>query len=159
MTRADSPSPFGPWTDAQFDAMSWHDNHVHALRLVEGVHGAGELVLDIDHIVEWIGSADGTTFRIVPASLRFTDVTHLRIALDYASAPAAMAPFSIHAIERRREPRDRYEALLWKIVLNWPAGELAFEARGFEQLARGRAVVSTRQHLLPTERGEVDSRS
>jgi len=42
---------------------------------------------------------------------------------------------------------------------DWPAGDLAFEARGFEQLARGRAVVGTRQHLLCAERAEVDGRS
>jgi hypothetical protein len=24
------------WTDADFERMSWHDNHVHAIRFVEG---------------------------------------------------------------------------------------------------------------------------
>ena len=26
------------WTQQQFDEMSWHDNHVHAIRLEEGEH-------------------------------------------------------------------------------------------------------------------------
>jgi len=44
----------GPWSESQFAEMSWHDNHVHALRVVEGAHGAGDLVLDIDYILEWL---------------------------------------------------------------------------------------------------------
>jgi hypothetical protein len=31
------------WTQEAFDSMSWHDNHVHGLRVVEGEHGAGEM--------------------------------------------------------------------------------------------------------------------
>src|SRR3954447_15608689 len=96
------------WTQDQFDEMSWHDNHVHALRIVAGQHGAGELVLDIDYIAEWLRNGDEFRFRLVPAALRFTDVTNLRLSLDYASPSAAMGPFSIHAIERRMEQRERY---------------------------------------------------
>src|SRR5262245_20244864 len=37
------------WTDADFGDLSWHDCSVHALRIVEGPHGAGELILDLDY--------------------------------------------------------------------------------------------------------------
>ncbi|MBD5804070.1 hypothetical protein AZOA_35130 [Azoarcus sp. Aa7] len=141
------------WTDRQFDEMSWHDNHVHALRVVEGAYGAGELVLDLDYIVEWICDAEGCSFRIVPATLSFLEVTNLRLSLDYASASAAMGPFSIHAIERRDEPRERYVAQVWKIAINWPKGEIEFEAKGFVQRATGEPVVSAAQCLRPEERG------
>ena len=141
------------WTDRQFDEMSWHDNHVHALRIVEGAYGAGELVLDLDYIVEWLCDAGGCSFRIVPAALRFLEVTNLRLSLDYASASAAMGPFSIRAIERRDEPRERYVAQVWKIAINWPKGEIEFEAQGFVQRATGAPVVSTAQCLRPEERG------
>jgi hypothetical protein len=40
------------WTHETFDSMSWHDNHVHSLRIVEGEHGAGELRLDLDYITD-----------------------------------------------------------------------------------------------------------
>jgi hypothetical protein len=50
--------------------MMWHHNSVHAFRVVEGKDGAGELVLDIDHIVEWIESEKGYKFRVAPADLR-----------------------------------------------------------------------------------------
>ena len=140
------------WTHEQFDEMSWHDNHVHALRILPGAHGAGELVLDIDYIAEWIRQADGIRFRLVPAMLRFTEVTHLRISLDYAASSAALGPFSIHAIERRAEQRERHVAQVWRIQVNWPVGEISFEASGYEQKATGTAVVSSQQVLSPAER-------
>ena len=72
------------WTDADFERMSWHDNHVHAIRFVEGQNGEGELVLDIDYILEW-QKADGAAFlfRVQPATLVFHGV------MLATSAPAA----------------------------------------------------------------------
>jgi hypothetical protein len=140
------------WSDSQFNEMSWHDNHVHALRIVEGVHGAGQLVLDLDYILEWMKcEGDGCGFRIVPANLTFKEVTSLRISLDYATPTAALGPFSIHAIERRTERRDRYDAQLWKILVNWPVGEISFEAIGFEQISTGDPVLSSAMHLPPRD--------
>jgi hypothetical protein len=132
--------------------MSWHDNYVHALRIVQGGHGAGELVLDLDYILEWIKGAEGMRFRILPVHLRFIEVKALRITLDYASPSAAMGPFSMHAIERRTQARDRYAAQLWKILVSWPVGEITFEASSYEQRGWGRQVLSHLQHLLPQER-------
>ena len=144
------------WTDRLFDQMSWHDNHVHALRIVEGVHGMGELILDLDYILEWICNAEGAKFRLVPVTLRFLEVTDLRISLDYATPTAALGPFSIHGIERRNEPRERYIAQIWKILINWPQGEIMFEAQGFEQRAWGAAVLSESLYLRPEERKRND---
>jgi hypothetical protein len=76
------------WTHEQFDEMSWHDNHVHSLRVLEGENGAGELLLDLDYILEWLKCTDSMRFDLVPATLRFTGVTNLRIFLDYASPSA-----------------------------------------------------------------------
>jgi len=141
------------WSEKQFDEMSWHDNHVHALRIVEGVHGAGELVLDLDYILEWVKcEGNSCEFRIVPATLTFKDVTNLRVSLDYATPTPALGPFSIHALERRTERRERYDALLWKILVNWPVGEISFEASGFEQHATGDPVLSAAMHLDASER-------
>ena len=141
------------WTHEQFDSMSWHDNHVHALRIVEGLHGAGELLLDIDYISEWLPAEGGACrFRIVPSVLRFQDVTNLRISLDYAATTAALGPFSLHTIERRIESRPRYEAQIWTLRINWPVGEISFEASGYEQRSTGAAVLSSAQRLQSSER-------
>jgi hypothetical protein len=141
------------WTDAQFEAMTWHDNHVHALRIVPTEHGTGMLILDIDHILEWLGKEGcGFRFRIARADLTFRGVTSLKIAIDYASASAAMGPFSIHGIERRSEPRDRYTATIWTLQLNWPVGQISFEATGYEQRLIGKPIVADRQWLNEQER-------
>ena len=94
-------------TGDRFDAMSWHDNYVHALRIVEGDWGTGKLILDIDHILEWRKTADGMRFLIVAAVLTFHDVLNLRLSLDYKSVTAALGPFSLNAIVRRNEIRER----------------------------------------------------
>lgn len=146
------------WTDTNFDEMSWHDNHVHGLRFVEGEQGSGELILDLDYIAEWIPDAcpaQSWQFRLLPVHLRFTQVWHLRISLDYQSPGAAMGPFSIDGVERQFEARGPYTAQLWRIGVNWPAGEITFEASGFEQRGWGRSLVRDRQHLLPDEREAV----
>lgn len=141
------------WTHERFEELSWHDNHVHAMRITEGRHGAGALILDLDFILEWMKSPGGQfQFRLAPALLRFVEVTNLRISLDYATPTAALGPFSIHAIERTLEKRERYEAQLWTIDVNWPAGEIVFEANGFEQQLYGVPVISNEQCLKPHER-------
>jgi len=145
------------WTHQDFESMSWHDNHVHALRIVAGEHGSGELQLDLDYIAEWLLCArNSAQFRIVPATLRFLGVIDLRINLDYAAASAALGPFSLHAIERRIESRPGHDAQIWTLLINWPTGEITFEASGYEQRATGPAVITSSQHLQPNERPADD---
>ena len=141
------------WTDADFERMSWHDNHVHAIRCVEGENGEGELVLDIDHILEWLkGDESGLLFRVQPATLVFHGVIFPRIAIDYAAATAAFGPFMIDGIERRVEKRQHYEAQVWRLPISWPGGQIEFEARGFTQMAEAPPLVTSSQQLTPTER-------
>lgn len=136
------------WTDQQFDEMSWHDNHVHGLRIVEGIHGAGQLILDLDYILGWEkGEAGEFQFRILPVILTFNGVFGLRLSLDYATPTAAFGPFSIASIERSVESRPRYDAKLWRILINWPVGEISFEAEGYEQRGSGDGIISGDQHL------------
>jgi hypothetical protein len=83
------------WTDAQFDEMSWHDNPVHGLRIVEGPYEAGELILDLDYILEWIKDEEGFRFRTPPTHLRFREGTNLRMShglCDPDGRPGAVFP-------------------------------------------------------------------
>jgi hypothetical protein len=86
------------WTDADFADLSWHDCSVHALRIVEGLHGDGALILDFDYILQWLPSGGRYQFSIAPAELRFNEVTHLRMSIDYAAASAAFTPFTLDGI-------------------------------------------------------------
>src|ERR1700732_1231921 len=88
-------------THADFDEMSWHDNHVHGLQIGAGENGSGELILGINCLVGWLNPTEGVfQFRIAPAILTFAQVTDLRLDVDYASASAAFGPFSTGGIER-----------------------------------------------------------
>jgi hypothetical protein len=140
------------WTHRQFEEMSWHDNYVHAIRVVEGEFGSGELVLDLDYILEWLPAGEGCRFRILPVDLRFLEVTRLRIALDYATPTAGLVPFALDRIERLSEQRDRYVAQVWKLIVSWPEGEISFEANGFEQRGVAAPIESRGQYLSPKER-------
>ena len=150
-------APQTTWTDEDFDALSWHDNHVYGLSVSEGQYGSGELTLDLDYILEWMKSTSGDIqFRIAPASLTFHEVTDLKVSLDYRTVSAAMGPFSIAAIERRFETRKRYTATLWTISINWPKGEISFEATGFTQTLRGSPIIKDQQSLAYAERQRSD---
>ena len=111
----------------------WHDNSVYGLRLVIGDHERGDwrsdLVLDIDHIVEWVYAADRRPrFRVAPATLVFHDVTDLQIAVDCGDTGGQVA---LHALSIDRVVRARIldqkvcfdrPYYRWRIEFNWPAG-------------------------------------
>jgi hypothetical protein len=140
------------WSTEDFPSMSWHDCHVHGLRVLQGEHGTGELELDIDYIAEWRCNRPAVSFVLVPSTLRFHEVCGLRVTLDWLAPSAAMGPFSLSGIERRFEERPAYTATLWRLAVTWPAGVIEFEARGFTQKPWGREVVSRDQVLARSER-------
>jgi hypothetical protein len=135
-------------TDNDFDRMTWHDNTLYGLRFDIGDTQRNQwhsnLVLDLDHIVEWVRDADGDVrFRVVPATLVFHDVTDLRIDIDFADSACrtAINEPSIDGITRQ-PVSDRKICLdrayyRWRIAFNWPrGGEIAFGASGFTQTWR-----------------------
>lgn len=138
------------WTDADFPNLSWHDNSVHSLGIVEGQDGAGELVLDIDHILEWIKAEGRYEFRVAPAELRFCDVTDLRMTMDYSAASAAFTPFTLDRIQVEEVEAGRSNR--WTLKVNWPVGEVVFSSAGFVQRLTGEPVVSRFQSLEPSQR-------
>jgi hypothetical protein len=133
------------WTDADLPSLSWHDNCVHGLRVVEGKGGDGELVLDIDHIVEWIESDESFHFRVAPAELRFRNVSDLRITLDSPATSATLAPFTLDRV-------DVDESNHWTLKVNWPVGEISFSSAGFTQHLTGEPVISAAQAPDPAHR-------
>jgi hypothetical protein len=141
-------------TEADFDSTSWHDNHIHAFRFIEGKEGAGDLAIDLDHIVEWLKSEDGGfQFKVAPSTLTFHEVMFPRITIDFRAASAAFGPIMISGIERRTVQKPHYLATIWKIPFTFPPGEMEFEARGFTQKTVGAPVLTKSQSLSPAERG------
>ena len=141
-----------------FEEFSWHDNAVHGLRVVEGPDGcSGELVLDIDYIVEWLPpeeTGSKFTFRIAPADLTFHEVTNLVASIDYASSTSALVPMSIHQIHRDiiTYPNGA-TSFAWKVEMNWPPNNfISFQSPGFTQMLRADPVASSAQRLSPEQR-------
>ena len=137
-----------------FDAYSWHDNHVHAFRIREGAHGTGEHVLDLDYILEWLSVPEGPfRFRVAPATLTFHGVVALRLSLDYAILSAGMTPFSIQGIEREVHLYDNgLSSFRWRIPINWPEGEITFIASGFTQVLRAAPLEYPDACITPAAR-------
>ena len=145
------------WDESQFDEMSWHDNHVHALRIRKGRHGYdGELELDIDYILDWLRPSESTfAFRVAPATLTFIDVLDLRIEIDYAAFSYATTPFSIAAITR--QAATSHGGTRWTLELNAPNGAISFLASGFRQVLRAQPIVTSSQSLTEQERAGPSS--
>ena len=136
--------------------MSWHDNHVHGIRVETATeeHGTGVLSLDLDYILEWLPPVEGKfSFRMAPATLTFFEVFGLKIDVDWVAAQAGVTPFSIGEISRERiEYQTGYVRWRYRIGINWPIGAITFEAQGFQQELRGEPVLSASQCLTKEQR-------
>lgn len=146
----------GPWTTDDFDALAWHDVHVHGLRLTafDESRGSADLVFDIDYILKCEQSDhDGFRFTLCPAELVFHGTFGLQVNLDYAASSAGMCPFSIDTIEREAIALPGGgQTFRWHIPVNWPVGFLRFEAPGFMLTLTGTPVIDSGQFLSPQQR-------
>ena len=73
------------WTGADFDAMDWHDNAIHAIAPQPAPGYPGRLLLDLDYIVEWVAPESPATtlsFWICPATLVFDPASNLTADID-----------------------------------------------------------------------------
>jgi hypothetical protein len=142
------------WTTEHFEEMSWHDNHVHGVAITAGEHGTGELILDLDYILDWLPPIeDRYSFRVAPATLTFHSVSDLTLGLNYGSVGAALSPFSLQSIGREAHVfPNGYSTFRWRLAINWPEGEITFIASGFTQVLRAAPVVSANQCLAALER-------
>ena len=148
-----------------FEGLSWHDDTLYGLRLEMGDPERNtwhsDLVLDIDHIVEWVCDAGGgCRFRVAPATLTFHDVTDLGIAANWGDSgcQVALSPLAIDGIVRDRV-RDQKICLdrpyyRWRIAFTWPKdAAISFGASGFTQILRAEPVLRDEQRLSSAERG------
>lgn len=151
-------------THQQFDDLSFHDNLIYGVRFDIGDPDRGtwhsDLVLDIDHITEWVceGERDNRTFRfrVAPATLTFHNVTDLviNIAFGDTGLQTNLNEASIDRVERTLQPEAEQKICLdqpywrWCIALNWPkGGEITFGASGFELDLRAEPTLTDQQRL------------
>ncbi len=143
------------WHTEDFESLSWHDVHVHGIRLAcfDETEGTADLQLDIDYILKWERRDEFVLFTVCPAELTFHDTFRLKFALDYATPTAGMCPFSIHDIRRETlEVAAGCKSFRWCIQINWPHGSLELEASGFTLRLVGTPVTQASQCLLSDRR-------
>jgi len=138
---------------------SWHDNLIYGIHLQGADPDRGiwrsDLVLDIDHIVEWICGEDRqVSFLVAPATLVFHDVSDLRIDVDFGSSGHSMTINELSVAQIVREPAERMAAagapphFAWRIELNLPQGsEICFGASGYTQTLRSEPKLTEEQRL------------
>jgi hypothetical protein len=120
------------WTDADFDAMNWHDNAIHAVALEPAPDHPGRLLLDLDYIVEWVApEAPATTlsFWICPATLVFDRAWDLTTDIDLRGWSFQL---SLDAITRSGPDERGFSD--W--TLSGDNFTIALSARGFTQYLR-----------------------
>lgn len=151
-------------SEADFERLSWHDDTLYGLRFEVGDPERNawhsDLVLDLDHIVEWLcDEAGGARFRVAPATLTFHHVTDLKVAVDWGDSGCQTALHEVSIDALNREPVKDQKICLdrpyyrWRIALNWPkGGEIAFGASGFTQSLRAEPLLRDQQKLSPKDR-------
>jgi len=137
------------WTDADFDAMGWHDNAVHAIALEPAPDDPGSLLLDIDYIVEWEPCAvpQGLlSFWICPATLIFHQAWDLITDINLQGWSFQLCIGSLE-----RSGPDQHGYFDW--VLAGDLFSMKFQARGFTQYLRQAPIYTSSQRLSLHERG------
>ena len=150
--------------DDASDLPSWHDNLIYGLHLRSADPERGvwrsDLLLDIDHIVEWVCGADNRCqFRVAPATLAFHDVTNLKISIDSEDGRYRQNINELSIAHIQRMPTDAFAEghprpyFEWSIVLNLPqGGEITFGASGYSQILRAEPKLVSEQRLVADDR-------
>jgi hypothetical protein len=141
------------WTEADFEAMGWHDSQIHALAFLPDEF---EIVFDIDYILHWVHpKPDETYFKfwVAPATLVFENIYDLE--LDISSYKGNLEIDKIRR-EDERVPRnaqyiDKENEWLWCIECQ--EGEIRFRSVGYKQYIRTNPQFSTQQTLELKSRG------
>ena len=143
--------------EVPLDTRNWHDNAVHGLsfRNPSEVAGTSTLVLDIDHILEWIQVGRSFEFIVVPALLRFHGCFKFKMTVDYSNGPIAVEAFSIDGIERTIAHTQYGECTTYRIPINSPSGVIEFEATSWSLEYTGEPVRSS-QMSLPRQDSQLD---
>jgi hypothetical protein len=128
-------------TEVDFDELSWHDALIRRIEFrtpdFEFGDDTADLGLGLDTITNRMCTPDGTgSLEYSPATLVFHSVTDLSINVEWERSGHQMGlhDLSIHDIERVQQAvaDQRVHAgqpyYLWRIVTNWPQGEIGFGA-------------------------------
>lgn len=133
----------------------FHDDTIHAIQFVpvdvDNGNWECELIVDIDHITNWVKSnKDGYEFDVVEATLSFHDVSEISIRCSILGG--GVNPIPIDRIERSEKPiikRGGFESFEWVIFLNdGNRGTIRFHASEYS-LDLSRKPIRLSEQMIP----------
>ncbi|MFD4927227.1 hypothetical protein ACFWNE_38765 [Streptomyces goshikiensis] len=142
------------WSDADFEAMGWHDATVHGLSVQPTNDILPRFLLDLDYIVRWVHPVPPAThfsFWISPATLAFEGVFDLQGDLDFQGSAVDLEIDGVHRLVPDDARPDFSHVPLWHIEGH--AFDVKFRASGFRQYFRQAPRLVSRQVLPYDERG------
>lgn len=130
---------------------TFHDNHIHGISCVDEDFSC-DLILDLDHILEWHCERDPCEFVVAPAWLTFRNVRALVVSITKPELTMnAYLGIIDHVVtEALAAGHSRYEVQL-------AGGDfLRFEAESVELKVWGAPITSTTQQLVTALRNAPD---
>jgi hypothetical protein len=147
--KAGPALPKTVWTEADFEAMNWHDAAVRAVAVEPAPPHPGRLLVDLDYIIERVPAgapATAGSFWVCPATLVFGEAREL--AADVNLPGPSFEP-SLDAI--RRSGPDEDDTFVWNLVGR--LFSIGLRASGFTQYLRRAPVHRPRPRLPVADRG------
>ena len=153
------------FSNDDFKDLSWHDNHLYGISWkVGGKSDISDLILDIDHICEWLCDKTKRTcsFKVAPATLTFHGITDLKMHMDWGDSgfqTSHVGGTPILEIKRElvREQKVYFDRpyYQWRIQLASPHQKsfVSFGAWGFTMVLRKAPIPIQQQYLPLDERG------
>jgi len=139
------------WTAADFNAMGWHDCHIHSIAFVPQTWS---LLLDIDYIFGWVDPQPPDKyfkFWIAPATLAFENIHSVKMDLESECGDIEIAELT------RGKPRDTPNGKMKEMQYRFECqeGVLEFWATGFEMVTRKAPILRSAQSLDLGERDGI----
>ncbi len=139
------------WTDADFEAMGWHDVRIHGMATLDELPRV-ELLMDMDYIFRWVNPRKGERyfeFWLAPATLAFENVFELMIKLS-----AYQPDLEIDGI-RREERKTSTGSPTWLWTIDLHQGSISFWSTGFKLYIRKEPMLHKMPSFKFEERGGV----
>ena len=138
------------WTDAEFEVLGWHDCRLHSIRLPDEEFS---LSFDVDYIFKWEKESDQFKFWVSPCDLVFSNVSNLKIDLNYRDSMLLFIS-KIKRSNPRSSPNGK--VIIWDYLIECDNGDMAFSTTGFQQTIRSQPVLSESQDLSRQNQGVRD---
>lgn len=129
------------WTDDEFEDLGWHDCRLYAIQLPDENF---KLSFDVDYIFKWEKESDQFKFWVSPCDLVFSNVSGLKVDLDYRDS-MLMFISEVKRSNPRLSPNGK--VTIWDYLIECDNGDIAFSATGFRQTVRSQPVLSESQDL------------